>query len=61
MASPTGRVSRVVVAGPLAPFVDAYEAELRGRGYTPRTTVNQVRQVEAAQQLAWRAGWQWRS
>jgi integrase/recombinase XerD len=45
MASPTGRASRAEVAGPLAPFVDAYEAELSGRGYAPRTTVTHVRQV----------------
>lgn len=45
MARPTSRVSRVVVTGPLAPFVDAYRLELRRRGYTRRTTVNQLRQA----------------
>ncbi len=45
MARPAGRVSRVEVAGPLAPFADAYEAELSDRGYAPRTIVNQLRQV----------------
>jgi hypothetical protein len=45
MARPTGRVSRVEVAGPLAPFADAYEAELCDRGYASRTIVNQLRQV----------------
>jgi hypothetical protein len=45
MASPTGRASGVEVAGPLASFVDAYEVELSGRGYAPRTTVYHVRQV----------------
>jgi site-specific recombinase XerD len=45
MTRPTGRVSRFEVAGPLAPFVDAYEAELSDRGYAPRTIVNQLRQV----------------
>jgi integrase/recombinase XerD len=45
MARLTGGVSRVMVAGPLAPFADAYEAELRDRGYAPRTIVNQQRQV----------------
>jgi site-specific recombinase XerD len=33
------------MTGPLAPFDEAYSAELRGRGYTPLTTVNQLRQV----------------
>jgi site-specific recombinase XerD len=33
------------MAGPLAPFADAYGAELRGRGYTPLTTVNELRQI----------------
>ena len=35
MARPTSRVSRVLMTGPLAPFADAYAAELRERGYTP--------------------------
>ncbi|MGH2761562.1 MAG: site-specific integrase [Thermoleophilaceae bacterium] len=33
------------MTGPLAPFADAYAAELRGRGYTPLSTVNELRQV----------------
>jgi integrase/recombinase XerD len=33
------------MTGPLAPFADAYAAELRARGYTPLTTVNELRQV----------------
>jgi len=33
------------MAGPLTPFADAYSAELRGRGYTPLSTVNELRQV----------------
>lgn len=41
----TGSVSTVMVAGPLAPFADAYEEELRERGYAPRTIVTQQRQV----------------
>ncbi len=45
MARLSGTVSRVVVAGPLAPFADAYEAELSVRGYAPRTAVNHMRQV----------------
>lgn len=45
MSRPASRVCRVVVAGPLAPFADAYRAELMGRGYTALTTVNELRQV----------------
>jgi site-specific recombinase XerD len=33
------------MTGPLAPFTEAYSAELKARGYTPLTTVNQLRQV----------------
>ena len=33
------------MTGPLAPFADAYAAGLRERGYTPLTTVNELRQV----------------
>ena len=29
MARPTSRVSRVLMTGPLAPFADAYRAELQ--------------------------------
>lgn len=45
MSRPASRVSRVVMCGPLAPFADACKNELRERGYTPLTTVNQLRQV----------------
>ena len=45
MAKPTSRVSRVLMTGPLAPFADAYRGELRRRGYTARSTVNELRQV----------------
>jgi integrase/recombinase XerD len=45
MAVPASRVSRVLMTGPLAPFADAYAAELRARGYTPLSTVNELRQV----------------
>lgn len=51
MARPTSRVSRVVMTGPLAPFADAYRSELRARGYTPLTSVNQLRQA------AWLSRW----
>jgi len=33
------------VTGPLVPFVEAYRRELRRRGYTPRSAVNELRQV----------------
>ncbi len=33
------------MTGPLASFADSYSAELRERGYTSLTTVNQLRQV----------------
>jgi site-specific recombinase XerD len=39
------------MTGPVAPFAEAYSAELLGRGYTPLTTVNQLRQV------AWLSRW----
>lgn len=45
MARPSSRVTNVRVAGPLAPFVDAYTECLRGRGYTPLTVVNELRQL----------------
>ena len=45
MVGPSSRVSRVLMTGPLAPFADAYSAELRERGYTPLTTVNELRQA----------------
>ena len=45
MARPGSRISGVVVRGALAPFVDAYRHELKGRGYTARSVVSQLRQV----------------
>jgi integrase/recombinase XerD len=45
MARTTSRVSRVLVRGPLAPFAERYRRELRARGYTARTAVNELRQV----------------
>lgn len=45
MARPASKVRTVVMAGPLAPFADGYRAELKERGYTPLTTVNELRQV----------------
>ncbi len=45
MAGPASRVSGVLMAGPLAPFADAYSAELSRRGYTERSTVGELRQV----------------
>ena len=45
MAVSASRASRVLMAGPLAVFADAYAAELRSRGYTRLSTVNLLRQV----------------
>jgi integrase/recombinase XerD len=45
VAGASSRVSNVLVTGPVAPFADAYVLELRRRGYTPLTSVNQLRQV----------------
>lgn len=45
MAVPMSRVSRVLMTGPVAPFADAYRAELRGRGYTPRSMIGVLRQA----------------
>ena len=45
MARPVSRVSRVLMTGPLTPYADAYRAELRGRGYTALSAVNELRQV----------------
>lgn len=45
MAKSKSRVSRVLMRGPLAPFADAYRAELERRGYSPLSTVNALRQV----------------
>jgi hypothetical protein len=43
MTRPASRVCRVLMTGPLASFVAAYAAELRERGYTPLTTVVELR------------------
>jgi integrase/recombinase XerD len=45
MAGAVSRVSRVLVTGPLAPFAEDYRRELRERGYTERSVVNELRQV----------------
>jgi len=45
MVRPASRMSRVLMTGPLAPFAEAYSAELKGRGYTPLSAVNELRQV----------------
>lgn len=46
MAGRAGGVGRVVVmTGPLAPFSDAFEAELDRRGYAPSSVVRELRQV----------------
>lgn len=45
MTGPTSRVSRVLMSGPIVPFVEAYRLELRNRGYTTRSVVSELRQV----------------
>lgn len=45
MTRPTSRVSKVLMSGPMVPVVEAYRLELGNRGYTPRSVVNELRQV----------------
>ena len=45
MARTKSRVSRVLLTGPLALYAEAYSVELRGRGYSPLSAVNALRQV----------------
>src|ERR1700716_1932521 len=45
MARPTSRGSRGLMTGSVGPFADAYRVELRGRGYTVRSTVCELRRV----------------
>lgn len=45
MARPTSRVSGVLMTGPLAPYETAYSRGLGKRGYTRRSSVNELRQV----------------
>ena len=45
MDGPKTKVSRVVVPGPLAPFVSTFESKLRNAGYTPLSAVNQKRLI----------------
>lgn len=45
MAATRSRVSRVLMTGPLAQFGEAYGQELKKRGYTRLTVVNELRQV----------------
>lgn len=45
MATPTSKVTKVEIEGPLAPFAAAYRRRLQRSGYTPLTIVNELRQV----------------
>jgi integrase/recombinase XerD len=45
MAGPRSKVTKVVVEGPLAPYVEVYRSRLSGFGYTPLSIVNELRQV----------------
>jgi integrase/recombinase XerD len=51
MARPVSKVSKVRVAGPLAPFAEGFASRLRDLGYTPLSAVNQLRL--AAQLSGW--------
>ena len=51
MSSPSSRVSRVLMTGPLAPFAGQYRDRLKERGYSPLSAVNMERQV--AQMSRW--------
>ncbi len=45
MASPKSKVTKVIIGGPLAPFVELYRSRLEESGYTPLSVVNELRQV----------------
>lgn len=45
MSRPSSRVDGVRVTGSLAPFVEAYSAELATRGYRPLSVVGELRQL----------------
>jgi len=45
MGGRSSRVSGVLMSGPLAPFADAFAAELLARGYTSLATAGELRQV----------------
>ena len=51
MSRPISRVSRVLMTGPLAPFVDPYGEKLKERRYTRLSVVNLQRQM--AQMSRW--------
>ena len=42
MGKPAGKVARMLAAGPLGPFADAYRERLIRRGYTPVTAAKRV-------------------
>ena len=43
MGRPTSKVDKVVVAGPLAPFAEGFQARLEELGYTPLSAVTSMR------------------
>jgi integrase/recombinase XerD len=43
MGRPTSKVSKVVVAGPLAAYAEGFQARLQELGYTPLSAVNSMR------------------
>ena len=45
MAEPARWVQGVRITGPLAPFADGYRVKLRGRGYMPRSIIDELRHM----------------
>jgi integrase len=45
MAEPASWVQGVGITGPLAPFADGYRVKLRGRGYMPRSIIDELRHL----------------
>ena len=45
MAEPASWVQGVRITGPLAPFADGYRVKLKGRGYMPRSVIDELRHV----------------
>ena len=43
MGGPTSKVDRVVVAGPLAPYAEGFQARLEELGYTRLSAVTSMR------------------
>jgi hypothetical protein len=55
MGGPTSKVDRVVVAGPLAPYSEGFQAKLEELGYTRLSAVTSMRLMAHLSRLAERA------